>query len=129
MGAGALLGGAVLLVPALLMSGELYLQHPEGEVEVGIDYWGEVSPMPTQEYPDYSPPERDSAFPGEFLYLAAVAGGAVLAAVMVRLCRSGRRISREGQDVIERLGIETREGLAGLPRPAPAPCWTSAPAG
>ena len=115
MGAGALLGGAVLLVPALLMSGELYLQHPEGEVEVGIDYWGEVSPMPTQEYPDYSPPERDSAFPGEFFYLAAVAGGAVLAAVMVRLCRSGRRISREGQDVIERLGIETREGLPASP--------------
>lgn len=115
VGAGALLGAAVLLVPALLMSGELYLQHPEGEVEVGIDYWGEVSPMPTQEYPDYSPPERDSAFPGEFLYLAAVAGGAVLAAVMVRLCRSGRRISREGQDVIERLGIETREGLPASP--------------
>lgn len=115
VGAGVLLGGAVLLVPALLMSGELYLQHPEGEVEVGIDYWGEVSPMPTQEYPDYSPPERDSAFPGEFFYLAAVAGGAVLAAVMVRLCRSGRRVSREGQDVIERLGAETREGLPASP--------------
>ena len=115
VGAGALLGAAVLLVPALLMSGELYLQHPEGEVEVGIDYWGEVSPMPTQEYPDYSPPERDSAFPGEFFYLAAVAGGAVLAAVMVRLCRSGRRVSREGQDVIERLGAETREGLPASP--------------
>lgn len=97
------------------MSGELYLQHPEGEVEVGIDYWGEVSPMPTQEYSDYSPPEKDSAFPRGFFYLAAVAGGAVLAAVMVRLCRSGRRVSREGQDVIERLGAETREGLPASP--------------
>ena len=35
--------------------------------------------------------------------------------VIVRLCRSGRRISREGQDVIERLGIETREGLPASP--------------
>ena len=35
--------------------------------------------------------------------------------VIVRLCRSGRRVSREGQDVIERLGIETREGLPASP--------------
>lgn len=35
--------------------------------------------------------------------------------MIVRLCRSGRRVSREGQDIIERLGVETKEELPASP--------------